>query len=533
MAVGADWHMAEIGGFVTAHASLPFPAQVAIGRALTLWFIGEAMRTMITLVSVNRLPLSARRHLVYALSGVAAAASPLVANAAQLVTQPFLAIFVSSACAALAQAGLWAIVYLLTGICLDWLAGRPPRFDPRLEPLENRIRQRRDLRRAVHGLHPDRCVCSALARRRSDPRTRRAHRRRRSAARSPSRSPRRSSAAPTGRRRSSAACKAAYRDPRAPGRAASSSASALALAYEADLAAFGGGDAVSGDVRGRRAGLRRRRPRLRRRRASSLGKRREACRAGGLMRWACCSAASSPARSAGISTRPSSRSSSPSSGPTPTSTTGSTAARSATSPPIRSSTNTAMVNLGEVAGGVRLFWAESVAGVINWSLAAPLFSINYVLLDAALRAQPAADQEPRSARRGVEGLVEQGGARVALGPVDGPDHQLVPAPVARSVLVQPGRRGAHARGDRRRRRPRLRKPSAGSACAVHRPARLRLAAHPDLVRPHGPEGRDPRQSVVSRRRPGRRSRGPVHRPQRRARAPFPTESAGSAPGRRC
>ena len=63
MAVAADWHMAEIGGFVTAHASLPFPAQVAIGRALTLWFIGEAMRTMITLVSVNRFPLSARRRL--------------------------------------------------------------------------------------------------------------------------------------------------------------------------------------------------------------------------------------------------------------------------------------------------------------------------------------------------------------------------------------------------------------------------------------------------------------------------------------
>ena len=44
-----------------------------------------------------------------------------------------------------------------------------------------------------------------------------------------------------------------------------------------------------------------------------------------------------------------------------------------------------MINLGEVAGGVRLFWAELVAGVINWSLAAPLFSINYVLLDAALQ----------------------------------------------------------------------------------------------------------------------------------------------------
>ncbi len=51
------------------------------------------------------------------------------------------------------------------------------------------------------------------------------------------------------------------------------------------------------------------------------------------------------------------------------------------------------VNLGEVAGGVRLFWTESVAGVINWSLAAPLFSINYVLLDACAQEKPAPDQD--------------------------------------------------------------------------------------------------------------------------------------------
>ena len=34
VALGADWHMAEIGAIVTAHVGLPFPAQVAIGRAL-------------------------------------------------------------------------------------------------------------------------------------------------------------------------------------------------------------------------------------------------------------------------------------------------------------------------------------------------------------------------------------------------------------------------------------------------------------------------------------------------------------------
>ena len=65
------------------------------------------------------------------------------------------------------------------------------------------------------------------------------------------------------------------------------------------------------------------------------------------------------------------------------------------------------INLGEVAGGVRLFWTELVAGVINWSLAAPLFSINYVLLDAALRRSLRPIKTLLSPA-GVEGLVEQG-----------------------------------------------------------------------------------------------------------------------------
>ncbi len=96
LAIGADWHMAELGAVVTAHANLPFPAQVAIGRALTLWFIGEAILVLINLVSLNRLPRSARTHAVFALSGAVAAATPLFANAAQWVAQPFLAIFFSS-----------------------------------------------------------------------------------------------------------------------------------------------------------------------------------------------------------------------------------------------------------------------------------------------------------------------------------------------------------------------------------------------------------------------------------------------------
>ena len=165
LTIGADWHMADLGALATAHVDLPFPVQVAIGRALALWFIGEMMLTLINLISVNRLPRSARTHGLFALSGVVAALTPLIANAAQLVAQPFLAIFFSSFCAALAQAGLWAIVYLLTGDHAR-LARRPPaalRGD--LGALANRLRQRRDLRRAVHGLHPRRGSGPARARR--------------------------------------------------------------------------------------------------------------------------------------------------------------------------------------------------------------------------------------------------------------------------------------------------------------------------------------------------------------------------------
>ena len=128
MTTGADWHMAELGAIATPHANLPFPVQVAIGRALALWLVGEAMLTILSLISVNGFRVR-RAHGLFALSGAAAAATPLIANAAQMVPQPFLAIFFSSVCAALAQAGLWAIVYLLTGITLDWLGGRPPRFE--------------------------------------------------------------------------------------------------------------------------------------------------------------------------------------------------------------------------------------------------------------------------------------------------------------------------------------------------------------------------------------------------------------------
>ena len=403
LAVGADWHMAEIGGFVTDHAALPFSAQVAIGRALTLWFVGEAMRILITLVNVNRLPRSARRHLVYALSGAAAAASPLVANAAQLVTQPFLAIFVSSACAALAQAGLWAIVYLLTGICLDWLADRPPRFSLLWSHWRTGF-----VKGAIYGgLFMGFILIAAFVLRAPGART---ILERYAllvgafggALTFPLAKTIIGSADGTapffGR------LKAAYRDPRAPARGVVAGLG-LALAYEANLAAYGGGarflamfavgalcyggvdlgvDALS-VFRGERR-------RLEGWQSYALGLLLGGLVAGALG-WYFDSAQLQVVVAkfwayADVNYRLDGR-----------------RLGDFTTYPIVNKYG--MINLGEVAGGVRLFWAESMAGVINWSLAAPLFSINYVLLDAALQRSLRPIKNLVSPQ-GVEGLVEQG-----------------------------------------------------------------------------------------------------------------------------
>ena len=402
LVVGADWHMAEIGAFATRRAALPFPAQVVIGRALVLWFLGEAMLTLISLISVNRLPRSARTHALFALCGVAAAMSPLFANAAQLVPQPFLAIIVSSACAALAQGGLWAIVYLLTGVSLDWLSDRPPSFDAAWDHWRTGF-----VKGAIYGaLFMGFILIAALILRAPGAE---ASLSRYALAFGPIGGALLFPLAKTiiasadGTPPFLGRLKAAYLDPRAPARGVVAGAG-LALAYSADLAADNGGarflamfavgalcyagvdlgfdawNVVTGD-----------RGKLQTWRLYALGALLGGVVAGALgwyfdarqlqvvvaKFWAY----------ADVNYRLSGR-----------------PLGDFITYPIFNKYG--MTNLGEVAGGVRLFWAESVAGVINWSLAAPLFSINYVLLDAALRKSLRPIQNLVSAR-GAEVLVEQ------------------------------------------------------------------------------------------------------------------------------
>ncbi len=64
------------------------------------------------------------------------------------------------------------------------------------------------------------------------------------------------------------------------------------------------------------------------------------------------------------------------------------------------------IDVGATTGGTRLFYGESLSGVINWSLAAPLFSVNLVLLTALFERRLEPVRNLFSAE-GLTGLVEQ------------------------------------------------------------------------------------------------------------------------------
>jgi cyclic beta-1,2-glucan synthetase len=403
LTLAADWHMAEIGAFVTAHAPLPFPVQAAIGRALTLWFLGEALLTLVSLVSINRAPRSLRTHALVALSGIVAAATPLFANAAQWVPQPLPAIVFSSFCAALAQGGLWAIVYLMTGILLDWLGGRPPRFEAVWDHWRTGF-----VKGAIYGaLFMAFILIAALILRTSGAASILSQY---ALAVGPIAG---ALLFPLGMTVVGSAdgtppffgrLRAAYRNPRAPVRGVVAGLGA-ALAYQADLASYDGGtrflamftvgalayggvdlafDALS-VLTGQRTKLQSWRP-------YALGIALGGV-VGGALGWYFDAAQLQVVIAkfwayADVDYRLDGR----------------PLADFVTYPIFN---KYGMINLGQVAGGVRLFWTESVAGVINWSLAAPLFSVNYVLLDAALQRSLGPIKNLVSPQ-GVEGVVEQG-----------------------------------------------------------------------------------------------------------------------------
>ena len=105
------------------------------------------------------------------------------------------------------------------------------------------------------------------------------------------------------------------------------------------------------------------------------------------------------------------------------------------------------IDLGPVAGGVRLFFNESLSG--RHQLGHRGAAVQHQLLRAGGAHRPlAVAAEALFSAEGLRRPRRAGRAGAALGPLDGADHQLLPAPVARPVLVQSGRRDPHRDGAR-------------------------------------------------------------------------------------
>ena len=401
--LGADWHMAEIGNFALPGNRLAFPGQVFVGRALLLFGISEIGLGLLSVMTLNRLPTEAKLHGLILASAALGAATPLIANFAQATTQPIVALIVGAGAAAIAQAGLWGLVYVATGLPLDTLAGRKPTLAAvygnwRIGLIKGAI---------YGGLFMALILASSMI-----------------------------LAAPgvTAGLRSAYAIagpllgalsfpflqtligsadgtppffgrlRKAYSDRSAYGRGLVIGAGG-AGAYALDLPAADGGArflfalavgalayaGVDMFVDARRV-ARGERVHLQTWRKYALGAALGGIVAGAIgwyfdvaqvavvvtKFWAY----------ADVDYRVSGR-----------------RLGDFITYPIFNKYGS--VNLGEVAGGTRLFWAESVSGVINWSLAAPLFSINYVLLAALLERSVRPFRELLSAR-GMLGLVDQG-----------------------------------------------------------------------------------------------------------------------------
>ncbi len=128
MVLGADWHMQELGALLSPDVPRSFQGQVFVGRMALLFVVAEALLLAYSTIARGRPTGDLKLHGLMLLGAALAALTPLIANLAQSVSAPFLAIAVSAILAALAQAPLWAIVYVMTGLTLDLLSGRPPTF---------------------------------------------------------------------------------------------------------------------------------------------------------------------------------------------------------------------------------------------------------------------------------------------------------------------------------------------------------------------------------------------------------------------
>ncbi|MCX8044907.1 MAG: glycosyl transferase family 36 [Desulfobacterota bacterium] len=121
---------ADIGRFLIGGAFAPSLLVQWLGSVAVLVFINEATATLLFLVLAGRLLTDQRMHGLLLATALLCASAPLTADfgchQSLLNMHPFVAYFCALLAALLSQASLWAETFLITGILIDALRGRPP-----------------------------------------------------------------------------------------------------------------------------------------------------------------------------------------------------------------------------------------------------------------------------------------------------------------------------------------------------------------------------------------------------------------------
>ena len=127
--LGADNLTRDLGRTLLFGMQLPDWAAGAVGRAAILVVFIEVHAAALRLLVAGSLTADRRLHTVLIGCAIHAALTPAIADVPQLIAAaagPVVAFPVAVVCAALAQSGLWAIVYIVVGLTIDALHGTPP-----------------------------------------------------------------------------------------------------------------------------------------------------------------------------------------------------------------------------------------------------------------------------------------------------------------------------------------------------------------------------------------------------------------------
>ncbi len=127
LSLGNGGMMHDLGGWATLGVPLPEPVNLVVGRSLVLFVFCEALVGAMRLLVAGNLSRDPRIHALLLGSALHAAMAPHIADLPSIAggLGPLQGI-VAIAAAAAAQAGLWAIVFIVTGLTIDALNGTPP-----------------------------------------------------------------------------------------------------------------------------------------------------------------------------------------------------------------------------------------------------------------------------------------------------------------------------------------------------------------------------------------------------------------------